>query len=228
VNTSDFYEDKPGEMSFIPEFKPEKVGNCETGTNGNLNSIHNKDNDDFEYIIQSGVVPDNLDDKEVKEKITKAACNIGYKDVCKHERPNYSFQKHPNERELAAKLQQADMNRKPLEHPKLDRTNTLDKITLDWFSSDYEEKRTECFFKKEEAKREAQRKREYEAAKALPMCGMVVFKVNVGQLPKDEAEKYIDKYKETIKHVIDRIPAKYETLFIPTRTEETAVQVVKV
>lgn len=222
--TSDFYEDRPGEMSFIPEFKPEKVGNCETGTNGNLNSMHKDSDDEYDYIIDSGIVPDNIDDMTTKKKVMEMACNMVYKPVLN--KPNYQFKQVDDKKEYERIVAQ-DSRRPPLEHPKLNPTNVLDKLTLDWFSSDYEEKRTECFFKKEREKKERIRKMEYEAAKALPMSGMVIFKINVGHLPKDAAEEYIDKYKETIKHVLDRVPANYETVFVPTRTEENSVQVVK-
>lgn len=59
-----------------------------------------------------------------------------------------------------------------------------------------------------------------------PIEGLLVFYVNVGQMPSCNVEKYLQRTMESYKKVIERIPEKYAALWVPCRTRETTIEIV--
>jgi len=61
-----------------------------------------------------------------------------------------------------------------------------------------------------------------------PIDGLLVFYINVGQLPFDKAEALIETSKERVKPVTDRVPDNYGILWFPVTTPtETGVELIE-
>lgn len=72
---------------------------------------------------------------------------------------------------------------------------------------------------------EAKAKEMVEATKKTPLKGLVVFYIDVGQLPPFKAEEFIDRMKE--KANLDRFPEEYGSMWIPIRAGKTRIEMLK-
>jgi hypothetical protein len=60
-----------------------------------------------------------------------------------------------------------------------------------------------------------------------PIVGMLVFYVNVGQLPPSKAEVLVERMKDNVKCAMDRIPGNWEIIWIPIREGETRLEMLR-
>ena len=57
--------------------------------------------------------------------------------------------------------------------------------------------------------------------------GILVFYIDVGQLSPVKAEAFIERMKDRVKEIGDRMPSTWETLWLPIRTGNTKIEVIR-
>lgn len=63
---------------------------------------------------------------------------------------------------------------------------------------------------------------------ALPkLKGILVFYIDVGNLPRTEAEAFLDRVKERFAPTKKRMPEEWEIMFMPVRGQSNSVEVIK-
>lgn len=55
--------------------------------------------------------------------------------------------------------------------------------------------------------------------------GLIVFYINVGQIPTEKAEEFVELHKEKIKNIIEKLEnTGWNLIFLPTRIGETRIE----
>ncbi len=59
------------------------------------------------------------------------------------------------------------------------------------------------------------------------MKGVVIFYINVGQMPPYNADKFVARYKKAYEVAFKHMPPDYAVIYVPVRTESTRVETLK-
>ena len=57
--------------------------------------------------------------------------------------------------------------------------------------------------------------------------GILVFHIDVGQLSPEKAEAFVDRMKDRVKEVTDRMPPTWDILWLPQRCQGTRIEVIR-
>ena len=57
--------------------------------------------------------------------------------------------------------------------------------------------------------------------------GFIVFYINIGQLPFEKVEEHLKRAKQSYSKFAERIPENHALLWIPCRTRETSIEIIK-
>lgn len=60
-----------------------------------------------------------------------------------------------------------------------------------------------------------------------PIEGMIVFYVEIGQMPPASVTKYLQKVKASYELLLTRLPDKYAVIFVPRRVQPSSVEVIR-